>query len=1327
MSEPTRPDVAAPPSARRGWVRAWLIAVATLLVVTALVAGAFIAWASSQSALDFVAREIALRSGGAVAIDGVRGSLWSTVQARTLTYRSDGLTVSAEDVALEWTPSALWSRMLAIRGLGARRITITLPPASGPTRLPSSLALPFDVAIRHAAVGEVVLVDGEARRTLQGVALGYHGSARAHVVHDAKLTLDGGRLEGYARIGADAPFPLDGAVGFAGNATWHGLSARVRVGGTLEALDLALIANAAGASAEGTARVTPFAATALPQASVKVRTLDLAAWWPGVPHTDLGGTITVALAADGGVSGTVDATNAASGPVDRDRLPLTALTGRYAYADGALELTELAGEAGPRARVRGSARIPLAEAGSFGSWRLTLTRIDLAAIHSALVATNLSGRFDAVLSAAGQDVTADLAQDNLGLAFTARVRGDAFDVTRLSARAGAGEFAGRARFNLAGARPFSVEGKATRLDPSQLGRFPPARLDGEVRASGTLEPTWVADVAVTLAPTSRFRDAPVYGSAQGRVLREAGSAAAAGRPAREAGAFGGFALQDARVDVQLAGAKLRAEGTYGASSGKLSADVDVPDLARVAKVLGEWAPAALAPVQGRVRGKATLAGPRDDLVARFEVHGEGLQREGIAVGALDVRGDVGARSAGGRFTLTARAAKLDTPAGSYASASAKLDGTPAAHTIALALVGQDIDATLRAEGGIAERRWTGKVASLANRGAYPVTLVAPARLELGAGLVALDDARVAIAEGKVRIATLRVVDGRLSTTGSFDAVPVAALAQLAGAPLPMRSTLTLAGEWDVVAAPTLSGTLAVRRQDGDLYAGRNNATDERGEIALGVSQLDVKAKLADDALTATLDAAATRVGTIRGKLAVGRGAGGEPGRFAADAPLEGSVVASLASLAPLQPFIGTLARVNGRVDADLQFRGTLGAAKFSGKLAGSDLRMDVPVYGLHWTDGVLRATLADGRLLLDEFSFRAGDGKFAASGVIAAAHDGEAADAKARAGAGTRLTWRADRLRATNRPDLRLVVSGNGELAFVERHLAVTGSLKVDEGRVDVETAAPGTTLGDDVIIVGRPRPPATSAKRFGAVPFGVDLALDLGSALQITGDGLQARLGGRVQVTAEPDGVLRAKGTIRTVNGSYYAFGQRLNIERGRLIFDGPIDNPALDIVALRKNLQVEAGVKVTGTARVPRVELTSEPPVPDGEKLSWLVLGQGLDQTTTGADTAALQAAAAALFTGGRMPLGTTLAQSIGLDDIAVRGSGSLAAGGSGTTGASGQVIAVGKRLSDRLYIVYEQGLSVAQNALRIEYALTRNITIRAEAGLVSGVGIYYRKSFN
>ena len=31
-------------------------------------------------------------------------------------------------------------------------------------------------------------------------------------------------------------------------------------------------------------------------------------------------------------------------------------------------------------------------------------------------------------------------------------------------------------------------------------------------------------------------------------------------------------------------------------------------------------------------------------------------------------------------------------------------------------------------------------------------------------------------------------------------------------------------------------------------------------------------------------------------------------------------------------------------------------------------------------------------------------------------------------------------------------------------------------------------------------------------------------------------------------------KGSIRAVNGTYHAFGQKLDIDRGRLIFDGPL-----------------------------------------------------------------------------------------------------------------------------------------------------------------------------
>ena len=178
-----------PPARRWRWRRALLVDAGVLVVVlalAALAAMASFAWLGSSAALEFVAREISVRSGGALQLEGTRGSLLSTLQARSLTYRAGAFSLVAEDVALEWTPAALWTRTVAIRGLGARRITVTLPPASGPTSLPATLVLPFEVAIEHVAVGELVLIDGDARRELRGVTLGYRGGATAHQVYDAR-------------------------------------------------------------------------------------------------------------------------------------------------------------------------------------------------------------------------------------------------------------------------------------------------------------------------------------------------------------------------------------------------------------------------------------------------------------------------------------------------------------------------------------------------------------------------------------------------------------------------------------------------------------------------------------------------------------------------------------------------------------------------------------------------------------------------------------------------------------------------------------------------------------------------------------------------------------------------------------------------------------------------------------------------------------------------------------------------------------------------------------------------------------------------------------
>src|SRR3546814_9841017 len=92
-------------------------------------------------------------------------------------------------------------------------------------------------------------------------------------------------------------------------------------------------------------------------------------------------------------------------------------------------------------------------------------------------------------------------------------------------------------------------------------------------------------------------------------------------------------------------------------------------------------------------------------------------------------------------------------------------------------------------------------------------------------------------------------------------------------------------------------------------------------------------------------------------------------------------------------------------------------------------------------------------------------------------------------------------------------------------------------------------------------------------------------------------------------DGKLTADGALRTRGGAIDVYGQHLQLRRGSITFQGDIANPVLNIEALRTGVAVEAGVRVAGTAKRPRIDLVSYPAVSELEKLSWLLLGHGPD----------------------------------------------------------------------------------------------------------------------
>ena len=135
-----------------------------------------------------------------------------------------------------------------------------------------------------------------------------------------------------------------------------------------------------------------------------------------------------------------------------------------------------------------------------------------------------------------------------------------------------------------------------------------------------------------------------------------------------------------------------------------------------------------------------------------------------------------------------------------------------------------------------------------------------------------------------------------------------------------------------------------------------------------------------------------------------------------------------------------------------------------------------------------------------------------------------------------------------------------------------------------------------------------------------MDITLDLGPNFLVRGSGLVTRLAGNLELrSAGVDLTPRLTGELATVGGTYRAYGQLLSIEQGVLRFAGPYNNPYLDILAIRPNLQQRVGVQIRGTARSPVARLYAEPDLPDAEKLSWLILGRAA--ANGGAETAMLQ----------------------------------------------------------------------------------------------------------
>ncbi|MFA5938982.1 MAG: translocation/assembly module TamB domain-containing protein [Sinimarinibacterium sp.] len=757
-------------------------------------------------------------------------------------------------------------------------------------------------------------------------------------------------------------------------------------------------------------------------------------------------------------------------------------------------------------------------------------------------------------------------------------------------------------------------------------------------------------------------------------------------------------------DSQLNGYPLRldATGRYQAErlslqafelqsgSSRLSARGDVwPALALDAKLDSTDLRSIWAPLAGRARADLRLDGPITAPRAAGTLQADALRYQAYSVKALSTSFDV---DPAGDTRLDAQlrdiAAGTSTP---ITQAQLSLRGRAAAHRLTL-------DATLPQGRGAAvldgavdvpQRKWTGTLTSarLSAGSLAPWTLEEATALRIDGPDVELDPACFASEVARV-CAGLRPVDGGRRIAFRLERFLLAAL------------------------DPWLPGGARAQGQvDGEGYAdvGGSGLSDLRADLHSSAVQIVrngfpplrlLPGRLTVQEAGSGLSAQAT-LPFEQGGLYLDAQLG--PGTDFMRRALSGELRAEVPDLSWLRVLNTELERVHGRLDGRVELSGTPAAPALAGKLEVTDagLRLRTPGITLERVEATLSGTAASPWSL----SARAWSdgGVLSVEGRV----DPWAADG------GVDLRVAGDRFQALRRPDAKVWISPQLTLKLKGDELHAEGVVEVPRADITPKTVEQGVGPSSDQVIVRRGVDVGTGSR----LGLHADIQLKLGDAVRFDGLGLKSQLTGAVTVREAPGVPTRARGELQLVGGRYKAYGQDLNIETGRLLFNGgALTDPAVELRATRKPREdITVGVLVRGTLEQPEFSLFSTPAMPQERQLSWLVLGRALDEGTSSASDRALVAdAALSLGFAGSEWLAQRLGKGLGVDEVTVGAK-------PGETSAQAR-LTIGKYLSPKLFISYGVSLFLPGHSLKLQYDIGRGFKLSTETGTVSGGDVLY-----
>jgi translocation and assembly module TamB len=728
-------------------------------------------------------------------------------------------------------------------------------------------------------------------------------------------------------------------------------------------------------------------------------------------------------------------------------------------------------------------------------------------------------------------------------------------------------------------------------------------------------------------------------------------------------------------------AHLSASGSYsGKWDGQWS--ITVPDLEEL-----------IEGGKGEIYGEGNVEGENKLPEVKTQLKGSGLSLRSYQAGTLklDAKIDVSDRDPS---HMNMSAEKLFINSREIQSLDLKAEGKLSTHSLSFSASSPQISIRLSADAGLKNELWQGSLnggeVDLPDFGTW--TLIKPAEFSLSETAARTGNLCLGRDRSSACLQTEWIEKEGLSGHSTLSEIPLSLLNTVISPDVSLEGAINGKAEMSYT-KNNLYGQIAIDVPDGKM----SYKTKRQESFSVHFEEAGISASLVRDGLDLNVDLPLKERGYVQGSLHLPQFSPLQD--LKKEQLISGTILADFNALDILPLFASGIEDTTGLIRADLTMAGTLGLPEVTGQVSLHEGSAQIPDLGIHASDINLDVKARQNRALTVDGRFTSGKGTARIEGNVFL-NDAGTVQAY--------LSLQGESVEVVRVPQLHILTSPDIEVKIHDRDIDVEGTVSVPEAAIEPPDLSGAVPVSKDVYVMSE----SSLKKSEEDWRINSRLQLILGKNVSFRGYGLSSRITGSIHVTEEPGKATRAKGELELIDGIYKAYGQELTIKKGRFLFVDLIDDPGLDVEAVRQIKDILAGVQVSGTLKDPHMRVFSVPSMDQGDALSYLLLGRPMNELSRSQGGQLQNAALSAGLSGGGL-LAQKIGATFGLEDVDIE---------QGETVEESSLI-IGKYLSPNLYVSYGIGLFEPINTIRMRYNLSRRWLLQTEYGIESGGDILYK----